>query len=301
MQSPIDAPPQSTQMKPVNRPSSPSFNITPSGQACGATLTGLNLRTPLSAETIQALRKAWLTHHVLTFPDQELAPEDLERVSTYFGKLRQDPFIKPLAGHKHIIPVRRRARETGPIFADSWHSDWSFQDTPPIGTCLYAITIPPTGGDTLFANQHTALDAMPDELRNRITGLRAIHSGEHAYAPTGTYSKMDKIHAGMTIETSTHAHARVTHPFILNHSETGRPALFGTSGHLIGFEGMDEIESKALLGQLYRWQTRPEFQYRHKWQPNMLVIWDNRCLIHMATGGYAGHERLLHRTTLSAS
>jgi len=136
---------------------------------------------------------------------------------------------------------------------------------------------------------------MPARLRTQITGLRAIHSGVHAYAPNGTYSKMDKSNRGMIITPSEDAHASLTQPFIKAHSETGRPALFGTRGHIIGFEGMDQMESQMLLGELYRWQTRPEFQYRHTWAPNMLVMWDNRALIHMATGGYQGHERLLHR------
>ena len=285
-------------MQRVNMQPAISLTITPSGQACGASVTGLDLSAPLSKHTIVSLRAAWLAHHVLIFPEQEMSPTDLERFTLYFGTLRPEPFIAPLPGHPHIIPVKRNANETGPIFADTWHTDWSFQARPPIGTCLYSLTVPPIGGDTLFANQHAALEAMPDTLRAKLEGRRAIHSGANSYAPNGTYSKIDAANRGMVITPSTEAHASTAHPIIKPHSETGREALFGTRGHIVGFEDMDEVQGKALLGELYRWQTRPEFQYRHKWQKNMLVMWDNRSLLHMATGGYQGHDRLLHRTTI---
>jgi taurine dioxygenase len=289
---------QNYDMKRVNTQTAIPLTITPSGQACGATVTGLDLRAPLSTQTIADIRAAWLSYHVLVFPDQALTPQDLERFTQSFGVLGQDPFITPLPGHQHIIPVQRHASETGPIFADTWHSDWSFLEHPPIGTCLYSLTIPPIGGDTLFANQQTALNAMPDELRVRVTGLHAIHSGVHAYAPGGTYSKMDAANRGMVIAPSKTAYASVIHPLVKPHSETGRKAVFGAPGHIIGIEGLDDTASKTLLGALYRWQTRSEFQYRHKWASNMLVMWDNRSVIHMATGGYAGYERLLHRTMI---
>jgi len=139
-------------MKRVNTQTDTPFTITPSGQTCGASVTGLDLSAPLCAETIGQIRAAWLAHHVLVFPNQTLTAHDLERFTAYFGKLGQDPFITPLPGHPNIIPVQRHASENGPIFADTWHSDWSFLERPPIGTCLYGITIPPIGGDTLFAN-----------------------------------------------------------------------------------------------------------------------------------------------------
>jgi taurine dioxygenase len=156
------------------------------------------------------------------------------------------------------------------------------------------------GGDTLFANQHLALDAMPAELRARIEGLIAIHSAQKAYAPEGFYGAGDKGRS-MTIRPSEAALATQQHPFIRHHPETGREGLFGCLGYIIGFEGMTEEEALPLLVELYHWQGQERFQYRHRWQPNMLVMWDNRSVLHAATGGYQGHARLLHRTTIAAA
>ncbi|KCZ63003.1 hypothetical protein L53_10550 [Hyphomonas sp. L-53-1-40] len=279
-----------------------TLEITPSGQACGAEIRGVDLSVPLPAETIADIRAAWLEHQVLSFPDQSMSDEDLERFTLYFGPFGEDPFIAPIPGHQHIIAVQRAADETAPIFAESWHTDWSFQPAPPSGTCLFGITIPPQGGDTLFANQYLALEQMPTELRERLDGKKAIHSAKNAYAPDGMYGEADKASGrSMTIIASTEAQASQMHDIIRVHPETGRESVFGTAGYITGFDGMTPDEGWELLAELYRWQTRPEFQYRHVWQENMLVMWDNRCLLHMATGGYPGHARLLHRTTIGAS
>ncbi len=274
-----------------------TLEIIPSGEACGASVAGVDLSRSLSAATVADIRAAWLQHHVLAFPDQKLTDDDLERFTLAFGPFGEDPFIAPIAGRKHIIAVTRAASETGPIFAEAWHTDWSFQATPPAGTCLYGMKIPPVGGDTLFANQHLALEEMPADLRARIEGRRAIHSARAGYARAGAYGENDRNRA-MDIRPSDDALATHTHPFIRAHRETAREALFGCAGYIIGVEGMEAEEGMTLLGDLYRWQTQHAFQYRHQWRENMLVMWDNRSLLHMATGGYQGHERLLHRTTI---
>jgi taurine dioxygenase len=238
---------------------------------------------------------------VLAFPDQTMTDDDLERFTLAFGGFGDDPFIAPIPGRKHVIAVQRRADETSPLFAENWHSDWSFQAKPPAGTCLYGLTIPPAGGDTLFANQHAALDAMPAAMRKKLEGRMAIHSAKKAYAPNGSYGEKDRAKRSMDIRPSHDAEATQLHPIIRAHPETGRLGLFSTFGYIIGIEGMSEAESTPLLLELYQWQSRPEFVYRHKWRPNMLVMWDNRSVLHAATGGYAGHDRILHRTTIAAA
>jgi len=277
------------------------IRVEPSGQPCGATATGVDLAKPLDDHVVAEIRAAWLVHHVLAFPDQQLDDDDLERFSQYFGPFGDDPYIAPIAGRQHVIAIRRTADESAPLFAENWHTDWSFQARPPSGTCLYGITIPPHGGDTLFANQHAALDAMPTELRARLTGLQAIHSARGGYAPTGTYGTADQV-AGrsMDIRPSDSAQATQLHPIVREHPETGRPGLFGCVGYVIGIDGVDPDEERALLGEWYAWQTREEFWYRHRWHPNMLVIWDDRSVLHRATAGYEGFDRLLHRTTIGA-
>lgn len=275
-----------------------SFKVQPNKDVCGATITDIDLTKPLTDQDRAGIRNAWLEHHVLTFPDQNMSDDDLERFTLSFGSFGDDPYIAPIAGRKHIIAVKRMADETSPIFAESWHTDWSFQATPPDGTCLFGLVIPPTGGDTLFINQHLALEQMPDALRARLEGKNAIHSARAAYAKNGGYGDGDKQARSMDIRPSDDAEATQSHPILRAHPETGRLAIFGTAGYIIGIEGMEEAEAGALLFELYKWQTRKDFQYRHKWAKNMLLMWDNRSLLHMATGGYKGHDRLLHRTTI---
>lgn len=277
------------------------IEVTPSGQICGASVTGVDLTRPLDEVEVAAIRTAWLEHHVLSFPDQPMTDDDLERFTLQFGPFGDDPYIAPIPGREHVIAIRRRADEQAPLFAENWHTDWSFQERPPSGTCLYGITIPPVGGDTLYADQHAALDAMPDELRSRLEGRLAIHSARGGYAPSGTYGTTDQqTDRSMDIRPSDTAMATQTHPIVREHPETGRLGIFGCIGYIIGIEGMPDDDARELLFELYHWQTRDEFVYRHRWQPNMLTMWDNRSVLHRATGGYDGHERLLHRTTIGA-
>lgn len=276
-----------------------TLTITPSGQACGAAITGVDLSEPLDIATIAAIRSAWLKHLVLSFPDQPLSDDDLERFTLAFGGFGEDPFIAPIPGRDHIIAVKRKADETAPIFAESWHSDWSFQASPPAGTCLFGITIPSQGGNTEFVNQRAALAAMPPALRARIEGKNAIHSAGTGYAPSGLYGENDKGRS-MDIRPSDSARATQSHPLIHRHPESGEESLYGCIGYIIGIEGMSEAEAYPLLIELLQWQAQPQFVYSHAWANNMLVMWDNRSVLHRATGGYDGHDRLLHRTTIAA-
>ena len=278
------------------------MRVEPSGQVCGATVTGIDLATPLDAELVAEIRAAWMEHHVLAFPDQVMTDDDLERFTMYFGPFGDDPYIAPIPGRRHVIAVRRAADETAPLFAENWHSDWSFQAQPPSGTCLLGITIPPVGGDTLFADQHAALDAMPTALRSKLEGKLAVHSARGGYAPDGMYGEADQqTDRSMDIRPSDTAMATQLHPIVRNHPETGRIGVFGCIGYIVGIDGLPDDEARDLLIELHHWQTGDAFVYRHRWAPNMLTMWDNRSVLHRATGGYEGHERLLHRTTIGAS
>ena len=270
-------------------------------QACGAEITNIDLKKDLSVSQVEEIREHWLNHHVLSFPNQVLSDDDLERFTLYFGSFGDDPFIAPIQGRKNIIAVKRLADEKVPIFADNWHTDWSFQENPPAGTCLFGITIPSEGGDTLFANQHLALESMPLDLRNKLEGKQAIHSALVPYSPGGGYGDKDKeMGRSMDIRASDDAFAKQLHPIIRNHPETNKEGIYGTIGYIIGIDGMDNQKAMELLIELSTWQCRDEFVYRHKWKKDMLIMWDNRSVLHRATGGYEGQERLLHRTTIAA-
>ncbi len=275
-----------------------TIEVTPSGGPCGATVTGVDLTAELDEMTVAEIRSAWLAHKVLAFPDQAMTDEDLERFTLHFGPFGEDTFFGSIDGHPNIAAIHRRADETSSLFADNWHADWTFQRFPPDGTCLHAKVVPPSGGDTLYADQQAALAAMPAELRNRLDGVVAIHSAQLPYAPDGSYGESDSDDRAMKIVPSEVAYETETHPLIRVHPETGAETLYSTFGYIIGLEGMNDDESRRLLLELHHWQGREEFQYRQRWQPDMLVMWDNRVVLHKATGGYEGHERLLHRTTI---
>ncbi len=151
-------------------------------------------------------------------------------------------------------------------------------------------------------DQHKALAAMPEGLRSRLEGKNANQSARRAYAPTGAYGDAYQTRGkkrGFKIKASESANDTQTHPIIRKHPETGEESLFSCIGYIIGIEGMAEDEANLLLKDLYDWQTRPEFQYSHEWKPGMVVMWDNRSVLHKANGGFEGCERLLHHTVIA--
>jgi taurine dioxygenase len=266
--------------------------------ACGALVAGVDLARPLDSGQVAAIRALWLEHQVLAFPDQQLGLEDIERFASAIGPFGVDPYFGSVPGHPHVAQVRREADEQTPIFAETWHSDWSFLATPPSATVLYGDVIPPVGGDTLFANQYAAWDALSAAMKELLKDKQGIHSARRGYARDGMYGERDKGRS-MAIRYSDSAMATQLHPIMRKHPETGRPALFLSPGYTIGIDGMTDAEATPLLMELFTHQVKPEFIYRHRWSQGMLVMWDNRCVVHAATGGYQGHKRLLHRITVA--
>jgi len=274
------------------------LTVIPQAAPCGALVQGIDLRQPLSADTVAEIRNAWLQHQVLAFPDQDLSLEDLERVALHIGPFGTDPFFRAVPGHPHIAQVRRDAGEKTKIFAETWHSDWSFLPQPPQATLLFGNVIPPVGGDTLFANQYLAWEALSPAMQALLRDKQGIHSARRGYARDGMYGERDAGRS-MAIRYGDDALATQPHPIARVHPETGRTALFVSPGYTIGIEDMPDADAQPLLLELFRHQVRDDFVYRHRWQPGMLVMWDNRCVVHAATGGYDGHARLLHRITVA--
>jgi taurine dioxygenase len=275
-----------------------AIRATPQPAPCGALVEGVDLRHPLADEQAAAIRSLWLQHQVLAFPDQQLTIEDLERFARTIGPFGVDPYFDSVPGHPHVAQVRREAEEQTPIFAETWHSDWSFLERPPAATLLYGDVIPPVGGDTLFASQYAAWEALPAAMKSLLKDKHGIHSARRAYSREGMYGERDKGRS-MAIRYSDSAMSTQRHPVMRIHPETGRPALFVSMGYTIGIEGMSEAEATPLLMELFQHQAKAEFVYRHRWSQGMLVMWDNRCVLHAATGGYQGHKRLLHRITVA--
>lgn len=277
-----------------------TIRVEPSGQACGARVSGCDLSGPLDNDLLRDIRSAWLEHRVLAFADQRMDDDALERFTLAMGGFGEDPFFDPIEGRKNIAAIQREADETSPLFAENWHSDWSFLPRPPSGTCLLAVDIPPVGGDTLFSDQVAAFAALPDERKDYLRSLTAIHSAARGYAPDGLYGEKDEGRS-MAIKPGEAALAKQIHPLVTRHPETGEEVLFCSISYVVGIDGMSDADALQLVIELHQWCEQDRFVYRHRWEPDMLVMWDNRSVNHKATGGYEGHRRELHRTTIAAA
>ncbi len=274
------------------------IQVTPEAHGFGAAIRGLSLREALSETAVAEIKRAWTAHSVIYFPDQPMAPEELERFTEQMGPYGEDPYVKPMDGHPHILEVKREATETARNFGAGWHSDWSFQPTPPSATILHAKVIPPVGGDTWYADCYRAYDALSDVMKDMLDGLRAIHSAALPYGREGFFAK-DKSPRAMEIVSTAEAEKTHIHPLIRRHGDSGRACLFVNPVYTVAVDGMHAAESEALLGYLYKHMTQEQFVYRHAWREDMLTMWDNRCVLHSAQGGYDGHRRLLHRTVVA--
>jgi taurine dioxygenase len=264
----------------------------------GAEVTGVDLSRPLPPPVLEAVKAAFARHGVVWFPDQPLTHDQLEAFTLQWGEFGWDPYVAPLADRPHILEVRRDATEKTTVFGGFWHSDWSFQETPPAITILHAKVIPPVGGDTLYADGCRAWEALSPAFQAMIAPLRAVHSAGRPYGSAGLYAK-EEGRTGMKILPSVEAEKTYVHPLVRVHPVSGRAALFINPVYTLAIDGFADAESAALLSFLFRHMTEERFVFRHSWAANMLTMWDNRCCMHNATGGYDGHTRVLHRTTVA--
>jgi taurine dioxygenase len=265
----------------------------------GAEVLGLDLSRPLSAEDFARLHRAHLEHHVLVFRHQHITPAQQVAFSRRFGPLQIHVLRQFQLPSDPEVLVVSNIRENGrPIgLGDAghfWHSDLSYKEKPSLGSMLHAQELPHEGGDTLFANQHTAWERLPAHLKRAVEHARAEHSYLNRYAdlqkknpwrPNLTQAQIDEVRP-------------VVHPVVRTHPETGRKALFVSEHFTTRIVGLPEDESRALLDALFDHGTRPEHIYRHQWQPQDLVFWDNRSVMHLAAGCPDGQRRRLYRTTI---
>jgi len=273
-------------MQPAN------FSVDPVAGACGAEIRGIDLSEALDADTIDALRRALLEHLVIFFRDQDLTPGDQLRFAEYFGALDRYPMIAGMPGYPDIVEVVKHEHETV-NFGGLWHSDTAYLACPPMGSLLLAREVPPSGGDTLWANTYLAYETLSETFRDMLDGRVAIHSWARAdvsrtredrladHAPQGDTGPFD-----------------AEHPLVRTHPETGRKALYCSSAHTVRIKGMSEAESAPILEYLYRHQVKAEFTCRFRWRAGSLAFWDNRCTLHNPINDYHGYRRVMHRVTL---
>jgi taurine dioxygenase len=269
-----------------------TITVTPIAGALGAEIGGVNLSADLDDDVIAEIRSAWLTHLVVFFRDQPISDDRFVTLARRFGEIGYYPMVPGIEGHPEIIAVLKERHETV-NFGGIWHSDTTYLERPPSATMLLAREIPPYGGDTLFANQYAAYDALSPRLREILDGLSAINSSARADV---SKTREDRIKG--TEGADSLIDYESCHPVVRTHPETGRKALYVNTAHTARFDGMTEEESAPLLAFLWTHQVRPEFTCRFQWAPGSIAMWDNRCAQHNPVNDYHGHRRLLHRITL---
>ena len=269
-----------------------SIAVSPVAGAIGAEIAGVDLAQDLSDDTVGAIRQALLDHLVIFFRDQEFTPDRFLAFATRFGEPMIYPFVKGLDTHPEITPILKKEEDRS-NFGGLWHSDTVYQQTPPMGTILYGIEIPPYGGDTEFANQYLAYETLSAPLRNFLDGLTAVHiSGKGRVQQTRT-DMMKHSSVGLKGDELVSRH-----PVVRTHPETGRKALYVNVAHTTHFEGMTEDESRPILDFLFQHQVKSEFTCRFRWKKGSVAFWDNRCTQHNPINDYHGFRRLMHRITL---
>ena len=275
------------------------YEIKNNNSSLGIEILDFDYNDIFDKKRIEELRNQWLKYSIIIFKNLELNHQQLEKFSLAFGDFGDDPYIHPIVGHKNIIEVKREANEKAQPFGGSWHSDWSFQECPPSATLLHSKIIPPIGGDTFFINTHKAYNDLTDDIKNKIDNLIVSHSAIRPYADDGFYALEKDKDRSMKIKPSPKAKEFILHPLVRTHPETRKKSLFINQVYSIAIEGMNEKDSNDLLTFLFLHMDQDKYIYKHKWQENMLVMWDNRSVNHCAQGGYQGYQRLLHRTTLA--
>ena len=253
----------------------------------------------LTRENISFLRSKWVEYGLIVFPRLPLSHDEFKDFALSFGDFGDDPFISSLPDYPNIAEIKRSANEKATPFGGTWHSDWSFMKKPPSATLLHSKIIPPIGGNTLFANTEKSFSALPEEMKNKLRNLKVIHSAKIPYADDGFYA-LEKEERSMKILPSKEAKATYSHPMVKIHPETNKECLFINPVYTINIEGFSEDKSQQLLWELYEHMIQEQFVYEHVWNEDMLIMWDNRTVMHQATGGYDGYDRLLHRITLAA-
>ncbi len=275
------------------------LTVSPAGGSAGAFVTGVDLSKPNDADEIAGIRRALLAHQVVALPDQTLTLDDLERFTDALGGRDITPFVTPVEGRPYVIRILKEPHEKL-NFANAWHTDLSYLEAPPSFTVLYCLETPPAGGDTVWANQYMAFETLSAGLRETLLGLSAVHSAGPAYG-TGGYLDGVKDKMSTKIAPSPQAYKEQTHPAVIAHAETGRPALYLNPVYTQRIAGWSKAESDGLLGHVFRHAVNENFTWRLRWAKGTLAIWDNRCTQHFALNDYHGHRREMVRTSVKGT
>jgi taurine dioxygenase len=272
-----------------------------SGQVFGAEIAGVDLRS-INETDFSIVHQAWIDHQVLLFRNQTLTDLDLIAFSRRFGDLDHAPiqengqrFVDGMPEIYVVSNVIENGIAIGSLGAGEavWHTDMSYLPSPPKASMLFALEIPPAGGDTSFCDMYAAFETLPAGIRNRAVGLRVKHDG--------TYNSGGYVRQGVTPTDDPRQAPGTLHPLVCTHPESGRRMLYLGRRRMAWIEGLDLAESEALLDEIWAYATRPELSFTHRWRVGDLVLWDNRCTMHRRDPFDATSRRIMHRTQVKGA
>ena len=271
------------------------LEVRPISGAGGAEIFGVDVGQDLDDGTVGEIRDALNEHCVVFFRDQEIDVAQHKRFARKFGEIFLHPNFRTVMEDPEVVMVRREPGDLSYVGED-WHTDTTMCSEPPMGAILYGIDVPPYGGDTMFANQYLAYEALSPTMKKLLDGLRAVHSD---IGIAGPQASRNKLRSTENRDDDGWRETRSTHPIVRTNPETGRKCLFVNASYTVGIEGMTAAEGKALLDFLLEHGHRPEFTFRFRWQKGSIAFWDNRSAKHIALGDTGPFRRLMRRIQIS--
>jgi taurine dioxygenase len=271
------------------------LEVRPISGAGGAEIFGVDVAQDLDDGTVGEIRDALNEHCVVFFRDQEMDVAQHKRFARKFGEIFLHPNFATVMEDPEVVMVRREPGDLSYVGED-WHTDTTMCAEPPMGAILYGIDVPPYGGDTMFANQYLAYEALSPTMKKLLDGLRAVHSD---IGIAGPQASRNKLRSTKNRDDDGWRETRSTHPIVRTNPETGRKCLFVNASYTVGIEGMTAAEGKALLDFLLEHGHRPEFTFRFRWQKGSIAFWDNRSAKHIALGDTGPFRRLMRRIQIA--
>lgn len=259
----------------------------------GAEIAGVDFSREIDQQTVTSLKHLLGERGVLVGRAQALTPEQQVALAGRFGSVIVNPYFSPVAGNPQIAEVRKEPDQAQNI-GENWHTDNSYDTAPALGSLLYALEVPPLGGDTIFVNMHAVFESLSAGLKRTLRTLKALHSTRHVFSKEGQVGEKD-LDGRLRTDV---AHREAVHPVVIKHPLAEREVLFVNPVFTTHIEGWTGEESKALLDYLYTQALRPEFQYRLRWEKGTFALWDNRATWHYAVNDYHGRRRLMHRVQI---
>jgi taurine dioxygenase len=264
------------------------IGVEPLGATIGAEVSRVDLREPLDAEAFAELKRALLAFKVLFFRDQDLTPAQHADFGRRFGELEIHPFAPAPEGRPEVVLLAKNEQVGG--YENAWHSDVTWRVAPSLGSILRCRECPPVGGDTLFADMAAAYEGLPDEVKERIAGLHAVHDFTRTFGRRLTPEQLAEKQREFPA---------VSHAVVRTHPETGEKVIYVNRAFTSHVEGMESADSDRLLAYLYHQASIPEYQVRLRWRKDSIAFWDNRSTQHYASSDYWPEARVMERVTVA--